>query len=183
MKIIDISATLPGCRVYPGDPIPRADKIRTIAHDGCDLTELYMCAHSGTHADAPSHFIENGESADRIALEKCIGSCIVTDKPSEARSLVSAGVTRILLKGGDITAAQAAELAGNIALIGTDGLSFGEKTDEQSDVHKILLGEGVVLLEGLCLDDVPCGKYMLVALPLKIAGSDGSPVRAVLIDE
>ena len=71
----------------------------------------------------------------------------------------------------------------NATLIGTDGLSFGEKTDEQSDVHKILLGEGVVLLEGLCLDDVPCGKYMLVALPLKIAGSDGSPVRAVLIDE
>ena len=84
--------------------------------------------------------------------------------------------TRIILKGCDINAEQARSLAENkIDLIGTDALSFGETYDEQADVHKTLLGAGIVLLEGLCLSAADCGSYTLVALPLKLKDCDGSP--------
>ena len=88
---------------------------------------------------------------------------------------------RILLAGGDITAEQARAVADKLVLLGTSGLSFGESAGEQEEVHKILLGAGVVLLEGLELGGVEYGEYFLVALPLRLKGSDGSPVRAVLI--
>ena len=182
MKIIDISAPVPGCRVYPGDPSPSLTKVRTVAADGCDLSVLSMCVHNGTHVDAPAHFVPGGSGADDIALEKCIGRCAVTDSAEKALELAAAGETRILLKGCDVTAEQARSLAGHIVLLGTDGLSFGECADEQEAVHKVLLGFGVVLLEGLVLDDVRNGVYALSALPLKLRGSDGSPVRAVLVE-
>ena len=180
-EIIDISAPLPDCRVYPGDPVPRLKKVLSADKDGCNLTELSMCTHNGTHVDAPLHFIDGAAGADGIPLYKCIGDCIVTDDDNVEK--IAELSTRIILKNKDITAQQARAISGRIDLIGTDGLSFGELTNEQKDVHTALLSAGVVLLEGLVLDKVKCGKYKLIALPLKIKGSDGSPVRAVLINE
>lgn len=180
MKITDISAAYPDCRVYPGDPVPEVRRIRTIDRDGCNLTELDMCVHNGTHIDAPCHFMSGGADADGIPLEKCIGRCIVAGGKADLIGLADI-CPRIVLDGGDITAEQARAVADKLMLLGTSGLSFGESTGEQEKVHKILLGAGVVLLEGLELGGVEYGEYFLVALPLRLKGSDGSPVRAVLI--
>lgn len=181
MKITDISATIPGCRVYPGDPTPSITKIADAEKDGCALSAISLCSHSGTHVDAPSHFISGGCGADGIPLDKCMGECLVTSDINAALGAVRS-YSRIILKGCDITAEQAKLLAeNNIDLLGTDGLSFGEATREQEKVHKTLLSAGVVLLEGLCLSEAECGNYTLIALPLKLSGCDGSPVRAVLL--
>lgn len=180
-EIIDISASLPDCRVYPGDPVPCLKKVLFADKDGCNLTELSMCTHNGTHVDAPLHFIDGAAGADEIPLDKCIGECVVTENDDAEKAAETC--TRIIIKNGDITARQAEHIAGRVDLIGTDGLSFGARTDEQEAVHKILLSAGVVLLEGLVLDNVKCGRYKLIALPLKLKGSDGSPVRAVLLNE
>ena len=181
MKITDISAAIPGCRVYPGDPTPSVTKLSDAEKDGYSLSAILLCSHSGTHVDAPSHFISGGYGADGIPLYKCVGECLVTDDVDAALA-AARRQTRIILKGCDINAEQARSLAENkIDLIGTDALSFGETYDEQADVHKTLLGAGIVLLEGLCLSDADCGSYTLVALPLKLKDCDGSPVRAVLL--
>ncbi len=181
MKITDISAKIPGCRVYPGDPVPKIAAISDIAADGCALSMLSLCSHSGTHVDAPAHFLAGGYGADRIPLENCIGECTVTSDVKTAVEIAERGAKRIIFKGTDITADDARRLAGNILLVGTDGLSFGEMSGEQEAVHKILLSAGTVLLEGLSLGEAKCGEYVLVALPLRLAGCDGSPVRAVLL--
>lgn len=181
MKITDISAAIPGCRVYPGDPTPSVTKLSDAEKDGYSLSAISLCSHSGTHVDAPSHFINGGYGADGISLYKCMGECLVTDD-ADAALAAARRQKRIILKGCDINAEQARMLAeSKIDLIGTDALSFGKTCDEQEDVHKTLLGAGVVMLEGLCLSEVDCGTYTLVALPLKLIGCDGSPVRAVLL--
>lgn len=182
-KIIDISAAIPGCRVYPGDPAPKLVKVRTVDCDGCNLTEISVCAHNGTHVDAPCHFIRGGGGAESIELSSCMGRCVVTDSAEDAIRAARNGEERIILKGCDVTAEEAEELASRIRLLGTDGLSFGEACGKQAAVHTALLGKGVVLLEGLELGEVKCGTYELIALPLRLTGSDGSPVRAVLIDD
>lgn len=180
MKIYDITKELFTSEVYPGDPVPNKRRVSTVESDGYMLTELYMGTHSGTHVDAPCHFCANGITVSDIAIEKCMGKCAVCDNISLAQKYIEKDFSRIILKNIDITPEVVKAFADKIVLLGTDRMSFGGS--EAKAVHVALLGKKVVLLESLVLDGVPCGEYELIALPLKLAGCDGSPVRAVLID-
>ena len=149
------------------------------AGDGCNLTDIEMCAHNGTHADAPSHFIEGGKSIDRTELSRYLGECAVRafGKWVRAEDLEGVDAPRLLIKGECVISDEAAaRMCGKFLLVGVEMQSVGGET-----VHKILLGGEVAVLEGLRLAEVPEGTYFLSALPVKLGGADGAPVRAVLM--
>lgn len=184
MKIYDITRELFGSPVYPGDPVPQWERVRSFAEGGVNLSAVRMCAHNGTHMDAPLHFVDGGDSVDAIPPEKWIGRAVVIDSPAvfgaeEAAKRIPAGCRRLLLRGGipDVAGAEAI-LAAGVELVGVEAQSVGDAA-----VHRLLLSAKVAVLEGICLSDVPCGEYFLFAAPLKLGGLDGAPVRAVLLDE
>lgn len=180
MKIIDVTKELFSTQQYPGDPSPKMALERTIEKNGYNLTVFSACAHNSTHIDAPCHFIPDGDSITEINIEKCLGKCVIVSDFDSALDKAKNGNSKIILKGFNLTFLQAKELAQYLSLIGTDLLSFGNESETKA-VHQILLERKIVLLENLELTNVPCGEYFLVALPLKMKNSDGSPVRAILI--
>ena len=182
MKIIDITKELFSSKPFPGDPAPSFELEKTIAKDGYNLTVFSACAHNGTHVDAPCHFLENSSTVSDIMLNKCMGKCVVVDNIGMAMEQIEYGVRRIILKGINLSPSQAERLSMHVDLLGMDSESFGSGTAPGA-VHRILLSREVVLLENLDLECVVPGEYTLIALPLKMKGSDGSPVRAILIDE
>lgn len=193
MKIYDISQEVFGCAVYPGDPKP-VREIRLKMSEGavCNLSAFSMCAHNGTHVDAPLHFIDGGESIDQVAPDRFIGYAYVAahEGPVMAedaeRILKSAGdagaAERILVKGKAVVTAEAAQVfaAGGIKLFGNESQTVGPE-DAPREVHLIMLGAGIILLEGIRLADVPEGVYILHAAPLNLGGAEGAPCRATLI--
>lgn len=179
-RYIDISRELFGYPPFPDDPAPERFSVKTVAKDGYALTAFYACAHNGTHMDAPCHFVEGGSDVAEVELDKCAGTCYVADSVSDALAAADRGVTRIIFKGFDITLAEAEKFSDRVVLLGMDGASFGANSSA-GKVHRELLGKGIVLLENLALEDVETGEYELIAFPLKLGGSDGSPVRAVLV--
>ena len=191
MKIYDISQEVFSCGVYPGDPAPeRQIHSSTAAGDLYNLTSFSMCAHNGTHVDAPFHFLPEGKTIDRMDLDVFVGDCFVVRhegdvKASDARAMLerSCGAARILIGGAATVTAEAAEIfaAGGICLLGNESQSVGPE-DAPMAVHKILLNQGIALLEGIVLKDVPEGFYFLSAAPLNLAGADGAPCRAYLIE-
>ncbi len=198
MKIYDISQELLTCAVYPGDMAPKAEAVCRIAQgDLYNLTNISLCAHNGTHVDAPFHFLEDGKTVDEIALNKTIGFCVVAAHEGDltaddatriwqkAISSAPSGESgrRILLKGNATVSAEAARVwaEAGIDLIGVESQSVGDPSAPMA-VHKILLSRDVVLLEGIRLGGVAEGVYFLSAAPLCLGGADGSPCRAVLID-
>ena len=197
MKIYDISQEVLGCRVYPGDPAPRKRLLSSIeAGDLYNLTAFSMCAHNGTHIDAPSHFLGDGKSVDAMSLDHFVGSafvaehCGVLTAEDTARIIKlaaednSAAARRILIKGDAEVSLEAAEVLADakILLLGVESQSVGPENAPMA-VHKMLLSAEVALLEGIRLDDVAEGVYFLSAAPLNLSGADGSPCRAILIDE
>ena len=191
LKLIDISKELSSAEVYPGDPPPRLGIFSSIAEgDACNMALLTTVLHAGTHADAPLHFIPHGMDMASVPLEPFIGECTVLEVNETVitGSYVNAHfpqAERLLLKSGgkayfDRTGAEEAAYMG-IKLIGTDSNSVGCPAD-QTGPHRALLGENVAILENLDLSAVAPGKYFLLAQPVKIAGVDGAPVRAVLMD-
>ncbi len=188
MIYYDITQELFSSNVYPGDKAPLFRRISDMA-DGavCNITELEMNAHNGTHIDAPRHFIRDGLTIEQLPLDVLIGVCrVVTfDHPvtrDDLASLDLAGVTRLLLRGNvclDLSGAVYLGEAG-IRLIGVETQSIGPVGAPMA-VHVEVLSRGIIALEGLVLTDVPDGEYTLFAAPLKLAGSDGSPCRAVLM--
>lgn len=196
MKLYDISQEVFGCAVYPGDPTPKKESLsRMETGDLYNLTAFSMCAHNGTHVDAPYHFIEDGNTVEQIPLEKTVGLCFVKewkgilDEEGARQILRRATLTvresarRILLKGDAIVSADAARVfaEGGVDLIGNESQTVGPE-DAPMEVHRILLGADVVLLEGIRLKDVPEGVYFLSAAPLALAGADGAPCRAILVE-
>ena len=191
MKVYDISQEVFSCKVYPGDPKPERMALKSFAKgDGYNLTAFSMCAHNGTHVDAPAHFLADSPTIDRIPLEQFVGDCLVVrhegDVTAEdAKVMVEklSGISRLLIAGkATVTRAAAHVFAdAKLRLVGNESQSVGPE-DAPSAVHKILLGNGVVLLEGIVLTNIPEGKYLLCAAPLNLAGSDGAPCRAVLIE-
>ena len=177
MELIDITQELFSCRVYPGDRAPGYDRVMRMPGDVCQLTDITLCVHNGTHIDAPLHFIEDGQTVDAVDLSVFYGDCLVAE--SVAGNLQE---ERLLLKGEmEITAEEARLIAGsNVRLLGVESQSVGPM-NEPAEVHRILLGAGIILLEGLDLSQAPPGRYTLSAFPLKLGGCEGSPVRAVLI--
>ena len=196
MKIYDISQEVFSCRVYPGDPAPERRLLSSIIEGGqYNLTAFSMCAHNGTHIDAPFHFIEEGKTVDALGLEAFVGLAYV----AEHKGIVSAddaaemlekakaqdpeAAKRLLIKGDAEVSAEAAKAfaASGILLLGNESQTVGPE-DAPMEVHLMLLGAGVILLEGIRLADVPEGIYLLNAAPLNLSGADGSPCRAILID-
>ena len=190
MKLYDISQEVFSCCVYPGDPRPEKQTIYATAQgDICNLTAFAMCAHNGTHVDAPFHFLHGGKTVDRMDLEVFVGECFVARRTgdlgaAEAEEILAcaAGAERILIAGEAVVTAEAAEVfaAAGIRLLGNESQTVGP-AEAPMQVHLILLGRGIALLEGVVLKDVPEGRYLLSAAPLNLAGSDGAPCRAYLM--
>ena len=190
--IYDISQEVFSCHVFPGDPQPQRERLQSIAGgDSCNLTALSMCAHNGTHVDAPYHFLEDGRTIDQIGLVPFVGACYVAhhtgdvtarDAAAMLEKARAAGAGERLLIGGRATVTEDAARVfadGKVLLIGNESQTVGPE-DAPMAVHLILLGAGVVLLEGIVLTDVPEGAYHLSAAPLCLGGSDGAPCRAYL---
>lgn len=194
MKIIDISQEVLSCQVYPGDPVPQGEQIKSMK-DGAlyNLSQFSMCAHNGTHVDAPSHFLRHGKNIDQLPLENFVGDCYVTwhqgnvtadDARMVLQKATEAGAPhRILIAGNATVTAEAARVfaCSEIRLFGNESQSVGPK-EAPVEVHKILLEAGIVLLEGIVLKNVASGKYFLSAVPLNLAGFEGAPCRAYLIE-
>ncbi len=196
MKIFDISQEVFSSAVYPGDRTPRRISEKRISDgDSYNLTSFEMCAHNGTHIDAPSHFIDGGDTVEMIPPEKTVGLCYVTNENTDidkarAESIIKQAAAeggeecrRILIRGvGTVTADAARVFAGErLLLLGVEGTSVGPE-EAPMEVHKILLSEMVVLLEGLRLGEIEEGVYFLSAQPLALGGCDGAPCRAILIE-
>ena len=197
-EIIDISAPIrPGMVTYPGDPRVTLERVRSIAGGaGYNLSRLDFGVHTGTHVDAPVHFIEGAPAAEALPLDVLIGPARVLDLTAaerlDAQAFVGAELAeRVLLKtrnselwardtfADDFLAltedgAQALIEAG-VRLVGIDYLSIGDEA-----AHRALLGAGVVAIEGLDLRPVVPGDYELICAPLKLVGSDGAPARVFL---
>lgn len=190
-KIYDISQEVFSCAVYPGDPRPEKQLVYSTGEgDLYNLTTFAMCAHNGTHVDAPFHFLHNGKTVDRMDLSVFVGACFVarhrgdvTAADAEEILRKAAGAQRILIAGKVTVTAEAAEVfgAGGIKLLGNEGQTVGPE-DAPMQVHLILLGKEVALLEGIVLTGVPEGRYFLSAAPLNLGGTEGAPCRAYLID-
>ncbi len=204
MEIFDISRTLEeGMAVWPGDPefsCRWAMRIR----DGqtCNVAEIHMGIHTGTHIDAPLHRNDSGADVSGIPIRNCIGPARVFSMAAEEciraadlEALDWRGVERVLFKTRSrrlqrpqfsrsyvYFAEDAAEFLARhgMYLVGTDAPSVDAFDSELLPSHTILLGRRTVILEDAQLEKVPPGDYELVCLPLKLAGLDGSPVRALL---
>ena len=191
--IYDISQELFACRVFPGDPAPVREMLADMEKgDIINLTALSLCAHNGTHIDAPSHFIRGGKTVDELDLSVFLGDCFVARHEgavtaSDAASILERAARvhaadRILIAGNATVTEAAAQVfaEARIKLIGNESQTVGPE-DAPMAVHLILLGADILLLEGAVLSHVPEGKYFLSALPLNLGGCEGSPCRAVLI--
>ena len=196
MRIHDISQEVFSCKVFPGDPAPER-KVMLRIPDGavCNLTAFQMCAHNGTHVDAPYHFLQDGKTIDRVALERFVGPAYVTEHAGEisaedaeailakARTADGEAARRILVKGPAVVTEAAAEVfaGAGLLLFGNESQTVGPE-EAPMKVHLTMLGAEIVLLEGVRLGAVREGVYLLCAAPLNLGGSDGAPCRAVLIE-
>ena len=191
MKIYDISQEVFSCAVYPGDPKPEKQTVySTGAGDLYNLSFFAMCAHNGTHVDAPFHFLHDGKTVDQIDLSHFVGDCFVARHEgdvtaADAENILKKadGAERILIAGNATVTIEAAEVfaAGGIKLLGNEGQTVGPE-NAPMQVHLILLRREIALLEGIVLQGIPEGQYFLSAAPLNLGGADGAPCRAYLID-
>lgn len=192
MKLIDITRELMRAPVYPGDPAPELTKLTDMAAgDPCNTTAISACLHNGTHMDAPRHFFPQGDAVDKIALDACIGECLVVECSGlllgdAAEELLPKlqNKKRILFKGDlRLTPSAAFVLScAGLSLIGVENPSVAP-LEYAEEVHRQLLSNDIVLLENLDLSKAEAGvPYLLMAAPLRIAGADGAPVRAVLAE-
>lgn len=205
MTLIDISRLLePALAVWPGDT-PFERRVQLAMHEGAsvNLSTLTLSAHTGAHVDAPFHVKRDGATIERLPLEPYWGPAQVVTVRKAAGPLAAedlqhvdlALAPRLLVRSGSSSAPQdvfpaqfvypSPALAGvlaraGIVLYGTDTPSMDEADSKELPGHHALLDAGIAILEGLDLRAAPDGVYELAALPLKIAGGDGSPVRAVL---
>lgn len=191
--IIDISQEVFSSKIFPGDPSPHRKSLMSTADgDVCNLTEFSMCAHNGTHIDAPYHFLEDGKTVEKMGLEPFVGDCFlarcngdVTAADASAimeKARAANAAERIFIAGKATVTAEAARVfaAAGIKLIGNESQTVGPE-NAPKEVHLILLGAEVALLEGIVLTDIPEGRYFLSAAPLSLGGCDGAPCRAYLI--
>lgn len=195
MKIFDISQEVFSCNVFPGDPSPERE-IKLSINEGavCNLTAFNMCAHNGTHVDAPFHFINDGKTIDQVSLDKFIGYAYVFEHEGDvtkedaeamiekAKSVDERAAERILVKGKATVTKEAAEVfaKAKIKLFGNESQTVGPE-NAPMEVHLIMLGAEIVLLEGIRLSGIEEGEYILNAAPLNLGGSDGAPCRATLM--
>jgi arylformamidase len=210
VKLFDISIPVsPALPVWPSDPGILLERYRSISRGNASNDSRVACSvHSGTHVDAPAHFVENGATVEQLPLDILIGPVTVVELPEidvitpdliEAQRL-PAKTKRLLFKtktselwddpGHQFNpdfVALSSESAGWIAskgiqLVGIDYLSIQLFRDAEPLTHRVLLEAGIIIIEGLDLRDISPGVYHLICLPLKLVGSDGAPARAILIE-
>ena len=204
MKIYDISVALSeDLPVFPGDPPVVIEPVTMLARgDSANVSRIVISTHSGTHLDPPRHFNDHGATIDCLPLSLFVGRALVAEITGiqaigrgELSRLQLEGEVRLLLKTDNSRLWDQTGFSGDFAhltpygarylvekgvkLIGIDYLSI-ERLHGEGEVHRILLENGVVILEGLNLAGIISGIYELICLPLKIRGGDGAPVRAVL---
>ena len=194
--IYDITQPLFECEVFPGDPRPEKKVVLRIENgDACNLTAFSMCAHNGTHVDAPLHFLKDGKGIDEVKLEKYIGVSYVESHEGDvtaqdakdilerATKAYDGAQKKILIKGKATVTLEAAEIfaQAGVDLVGNESQTVGPE-DAPMEVHLVLLGAEVVLLEGIRLAAVPDGTYFLNCVPLNLTNTDGAPCRATLMD-
>lgn len=195
MRIIDISQEVLSCKVFPGDDSPKAELVKSMEEGELyNLSMFSMCAHNGTHIDAPFHFINDGKTVDKMPLEAFVGDCFVArhegditaeDALEILKKAEEAGAKeRVLIAGNATVTLEAAEVFAQtgLKLLGNESQTVGPENAPMA-VHKVLLGKEIVLLEGVVLSDVAEGRYFLSAVPLNFAGFDGAPSRAYLIEK
>ena len=187
MSVIDITQELFSCNVYPGDMAPTFEQVKTIAQDKYNLTNISLCVHNGTHIDAPRHFVADGKAVHELDLSVFYGKCSVIEfegivGENEISGALQYCHERLLLKGKcELSDSGAHALAkSHVKLIGVESQSIGNAENPLS-VHVILLDKEIIPLEGLDLSAVQPGDYILSAFPINLEGSDGAPVRAVLM--
>ena len=206
-RIYDISVPIrSGGLVYPGNPEVEITLQQAVAKGaGANVSSIRFGSHTGTHADAARHFFDDGQSVDRIPLERLIGPALLLSFPDDLRAIGAAdlrnhdlkGRTRILLRTRNSALLSQKEFVrdytylapdgaqylvdNGVELVGIDYLSIEQFHSGHHMSHRILLGRSVVILEGLDLSVPAPGEYDLICLPLRIEGCDGAPARAVLI--
>ncbi|TVL97668.1 MAG: hypothetical protein CV080_09840 [Candidatus Kuenenia stuttgartiensis] len=205
MTFYDVTVPISNAMItWPSDPAVSITGTSLISRgDFCNLSELKIGSHCGTHIDAPSHFLENGRTIDQLALENLIGEATVFEfknkeniDVSDIKQLQFDNVKRVLFKTVNssywkfstfkkdfvyLTKDAAQYLVDKgIRLVGVDYLSVEKFESQLAETHHTLLRNDVIILEGLDLSNVERGRYELIALPLKIKDGDGSPARVVL---
>lgn len=207
-RIYDISMGVrEGMITWPGDAPVKIQRVKSMSRgDRLNLSRLEMSAHTGTHMDAPIHFVDGAGGIDTISPTLMIGPALVVEMPGVKmigendlkNAHIPPGVHRLILKTDNV------DLLGKsvfnesysciapdgarslvdmgVRLIGVDYLSVAE-FGRGDEVHRIFLTQGVVIVEGLDLRGVPAGMYHMVALPVKISGADGAPARVVLFSQ
>jgi len=196
MKIIDISQEVFNCAVFPGDTQPKRKILNSIPEgDLCNLTGLEMCAHNGTHVDAPYHFYDDGKKIDEIDLNRFVGKCYVAfcegalsksmaeEIVEKAKSVDTEAAKRILIGGDMYVTLEAAQVfsKNDTLLVGNESQTVGP-LEAPAQVHYELLKAEVVLLEGIRLGNVKEGVYFLNAAPINLGQADGAPCRAILME-
>jgi arylformamidase len=191
MKIYDISRNLQDAPVYKGDERPEITQVKSVykEKDLCSLSRIIMSSHSGTHADAFSHFLKFSKNIDEMDLDLFYGPAKsvtfpegLLKKEDLENKLDSARRLLIRANGKAHLSKSAAEFLAfrKIKLVATDALSIAP-ADNEAEIHKILFSAEIAVIENVVLDNVPDGEYILSAFPLKIKNCDGAPVRAALI--
>lgn len=209
VRIHEVSLPIhPGMLVWEGDPPVEIETLKTVAQNGSQVSRFVLGSHTGTHIDAPNHFLEKGSGIDSINLEKLFGPAYVVDLEGidhpeiipldYARVVLGAG-SRILFKTGNskllhghtfpssytsLSLEAAQDLASRgVVLVGIDFLGIEKRKNPGHPVHVALLEAGIVLVEGLDLSQVSEGEYDIACSPLLVVGADGSPARVVLMEK
>ena len=206
-RIYDISVPIrSGGLVYPGNPEIEIALQQAVAKGaGANVSSIRLGSHTGTHADAARHFFDDGQTVDKIPLERLIGPALLLSFADDVRSVGAAelrphdikGQTRILLRTRNSAFLSQNEFVKDytylapdgaqylvdqgVELVGIDYLSIEQFHSGHHLTHRTLLERSVVIVEGLDLSVPPPGKYQFICLPLRIEGCDGAPARAVLI--
>jgi len=205
-RIIDISVPVyTGMVHWPGDPdVKLTRKLDMAKGDVCNYTHLSFGAHTGTHMDAPLHFVADGSPMDQLPLDATVGRCRVVEikarrqiKPQHLQPLRLRKGERVLFKTSNSRKSwkseafdedfvslsrDAAEFLADrgVRTVGVDYLSIGGWQSDGVETHQVMLGAGIWVIEGLNLAAVDPGSYELICLPLKLIGAEGAPARAVL---
>ncbi|MCS6884830.1 MAG: cyclase family protein [Acidobacteriota bacterium] len=204
MKIYDVSVEIhPKMHIYPGDPGVIVETAFSMDDgDAYNVVRYCLGSHTGTHVDAPYHFVNGGRKLAEIPLNLLIGRTLVAELTSakvdvdDLRAINLGEYLRVLFKTRNsylwskdqfvkdyvyVTPAAAKLLVDSgIKLVGIDYLSIEKFGSTDFAVHKVLLENGIVIIEGLNLCEVPPGDYEMICLPLKVCGGDGAPARVIL---
>lgn len=205
-KIIDISWPISeNIRTYKNKKFVAITPIRKFEEGGVRESTITLWSHTGTHVDAPAHFLEDGMTVEKIAPRSLVGPCRVLDLSDVENRLTVENLEREKIVAGEIIllrtrnssspingqdsqdfvyldgAAAAYLVSCGVRAVGIDHLGI-EREQPNHETHIVLLQAGVIIIEGLRLAHVPAGNYFLCCLPLAIIGGDAAPARAVLIE-